>query len=634
MDNSEASGPSPSDGAGSGSDTPPGWPPQGRHDPARPASPPGQGLPSPATRADLPGGQPSLTLSLDGRERTIRPGQTVRIGRSPENDLVVNAPTVSRQHAVLSWGAEGWEFGNTGSAPSFHNGRRVARVVVDRPLELVLGSVDGPVLRLAPTMSAAQPAPTAGRGPGGYQAGAVGYGTDGYQSPAAAPGQAGYPPAPGQAGYPPAAGQAGYPPAAGGPVPGGYPPPGGGPPPGGYPPPAGGGWVAGAPPAGAGWGTGPPSWPPGGTVGGLGGESGLGTALGILFPIQGWLHDPGWRQGLRLLVIAYALLPLIFLALLSSSNDLSAPGWAYSLYIAPLWTMGFWLLIRPGHVGKREIQVAVGIVVWTLIWINVVTIHVNAALHIKGSISLVPALVIGVNEEATKALPVLLAGLFLLWYRKVKLGVRMSMFLGTIAGLTFGVAEQAFYTSSDIVGINQARSANEAVTGALAFAERIFVDGFQHAVWAGIAGFFIGMALNYSRRRVQLVILGVAVPATLHALNDFLASSSVWLVILVQAASLLLFLGYTMSAASIEQRVRETPLFRGQSMMMEAIVDPDRPPPSRSAKSQRPGSPGSPPGPGSPGPGSPGPGLPGQGLPRPGPPGSGLPGQGSPGLGS
>ena len=185
---------------------------------------------------------------------------------------------------------------------------------------------------------------------------------------------------------------------------------------------------------------------------------------------------------------------------------------------------------------------------------------------------------IGVNEEATKALPVLLAGLFLLWYRKVKLDVRMWMFLGTVAGLTFGIAEQAFYTSTDIVGIHQAQSDNEAVTGALAFAERIFVDGFQHAVWAGIAGFFIGMALNYARRRVQLVILGVAVPAVLHALNDFLASSSVWLVILIQAASLLLFLGYTLSAASIEQRVRETPLFRGQSMMMEAIVDPDRPP--------------------------------------------------------
>jgi RsiW-degrading membrane proteinase PrsW (M82 family) len=155
----------------------------------------------------------------------------------------------------------------------------------------------------------------------------------------------------------------------------------------------------------------------------------------------------------------------------------------------------------------------------------------------------------------------------------------MAMFLGTIAGLTFGVAEQAFYTKNDIIGISQATANNDAITAVLAFAERIFVDGFQHAVWAGIAGFFIGMALNYRRRRVQLIVLGVTVPAVLHALNDLCAGSSIWLVIIVQAASLLLFLGYTMSAAAIEQRVRETPLFRGDSMLVEAYR-PDQPPPS------------------------------------------------------
>ncbi len=60
----------------------------------------------------------------------------------------------------------------------------------------------------------------------------------------------------------------------------------------------------------------------------------------------------------------------------------------------------------------------------------------------------------------------------------------------------------------------------------------------------------------------------------LHTLNDFLAGESVWLVIIVQAASLLLFLGYTMSAAAIEQRVRESPLFRGDSLMLPAFRDP------------------------------------------------------------
>jgi hypothetical protein len=45
-------------------------------------------------------------------------------------------------------------------------------------------------------------------------------------------------------------------------------------------------------------------------------------------------------------------------------------------------------------------------------------------------------------------------------------------------------------------------------------------------------------------------------------------------VIIVQAASLLLFLGYTMSEASIEQQVRDSPLFRGDSMVIQAFRDP------------------------------------------------------------
>src|SRR3984885_1437902 len=438
---------------------------------------PGRGYPPPA-QADAGGAE--LRLSLDGKDLTVRPGEAARVGRSPDNDLVTEAPTVSRHHAVLRQGSTGWEFANVGSAPTFLNGQPVSWLAVDRPLALVLGSADGPVLRAEPPRMA--PAPLAPAHP-----------VPAHHAPVHV-------------------------------------------------------------------------------------DDEIATALHILFPLHSWLHNSGWRQGLRLLVIAYALLPLIFLAVLSSSNDLSAPGWAYSLYVAPLWIMGFWLLIRPGHLTRQELYAAAGIVAWTLIWINLVTINLNNRLNLKGSISFLPALAVGFNEEITKALPVLLAGLILLKYRKVKLSVRMSMFLGTIAGLTFGVAEQAFYTSNDIIGINQARSNDEAVNAALAFAERIFVDGFQHAVWAGIAGFFIGLALNYPRRRIQLIVLGVTIPALLHALNDFLAGSSIWLVIIVQAASLLLFLGYTMSEASIEQQVRDSPLFRGDSLVLQAFRDPAEPP--------------------------------------------------------
>jgi hypothetical protein len=74
---------------------------------------------------------------------------------------------------------------------------------------------------------------------------------------------------------------------------------------------------------------------------------------------------------------------------------------------------------------------------------------------------------------------------------------------------------------------------------------------------------------------VQLVLFGVSIPVILHALNDWSAGAfnSYWVWIVIQAVSLLLFLGYTMSATSIERQVRQAPMFRGESLIMEAFTD-------------------------------------------------------------
>ena len=321
-------------------------------------------------------------------------------------------------------------------------------------------------------------------------------------------------------------------------------------------------------------------------------------ALHILVPIRSWLHDPGWRQFLRLLVIPYGLLPLIFIALFASSSNLATPGWAYSLYIAPLWAIVFWLLIRPGQVTRQEVLIGAGAIVFSLIWIRIVTVNINGLLGPPGKpLSFFGAIGVGVNEEITKALPILVAALLLLKFRAVKLDVRMWMFLGTMVGLAFGVTEQAGYTLQDIQAITSAQANSTAIVEVLAFAERVFVDGFQHALWAGVSAFFIGIAVNYPRRRFQLIAFGIAVPAVLHGLYDWSAGAfgSLWAPILIQLLSLFLFLGYTMSAATIVSQVRTTPMFRGESMLMERIKDKD-------------GSGPEPPGPDGPGSGSPAPG--------------------------
>ena len=452
-----------------------------------------------------------LQVSCGGHRYSFEQDQVVRIGRSTDNDVVVSDPTVSRQHARLAFGPNGWMFEGLGRAGTFQRGSAVTRLLLREPVELALASPQGPVIRFEPP----GPASPAAADPG-EPVPAAPVDTDG----AAAAGAS-------QAGPVPAAAMPRSP----------------------------------APPR----------------IGGAAeAREELASAFQILVPVRSWLTDPGWRQGLRLLVIAYSLLPLVFLALFASSGNLTTPGWAYSLYVAPLWGVAFWLLIRPPEPhGKRELLIGLGIVVWVMIWMSLVTIHLNAGLNPK---SFGDALLVGFNEEITKALPILVAALLLLRLRGMKLDVRMWMFLGTVAGLTFGVREASGYTTIAIEHIGAAavaHSANAAVIGALSFAYRVFVDGFQHAIWAGLSAFFIGIAVNYPRRRVQLIVLGVTMSAVLHALNDWCLSnfSSLWPWIVLQALSLLLFLGYTMSAGSIERNVRRTPLFRGESMIMDRFSE-------------------------------------------------------------
>jgi RsiW-degrading membrane proteinase PrsW (M82 family) len=303
--------------------------------------------------------------------------------------------------------------------------------------------------------------------------------------------------------------------------------------------------------------------------------------LHILVPVESWLQDHGRRQWLRLAAVAYVLVPLVFLVGLGGSGNLSAPGWAYSLYVAPLWAFTFWLLVRPGSLGRLEVGLGAAIAGWVLIWMNAVTIRINNHLDAR---SVLQALGAGLNEETTKAMPVLIAALVMLLWRQQKLSVRMWMFLGSLSGLTFGVVEQAYYTSGAIYDIARGIVPHNvsfqglfypsaAVRGSaldvrlvLELAERVFFQGAQHAVWAAISAFFIGMAVNCPRRRVELLVLAFSVPAVLHAANDWVLGNglSPWVWTGVQALSLLLLLGYTMSAQSIERGpIERGPIERG-----------------------------------------------------------------------
>jgi RsiW-degrading membrane proteinase PrsW (M82 family) len=501
-----------------------------------------------------------LKVTFAGHTYAFAPGQTVRIGRSPDNEIVVPDPTVSREHARVTWQADSWVLDDLGKCRTFVGGLAVGSVVVHQPLDVRLVSPLGPALLIETTWDGQRPdadgwagftgllgpagqtgnadlaelvsQSSGAGGTAGATAGAGGA-ADGAAGTAGAAGLTALTATPGRPKHPSAIHRSrlwrgDISASHSSPVygqlqahharlesPGGY----------------------------------------------------FATAVHILVPIRSWLKDPGWKQGARLLVIAYGLLPSLFVVLFSATTNRSAPGWAYSLAIAPLWAVAFWLLIRPGHITKLVGWLAVGIVAAVMVLLPLVTVPWENALdNTNDPRNLLPWVYgVGFAEEVTKALPILVAALCLRWIRKITMDVRVWMFLGTIAGLAFGVRESVLYTSSYMAG-----PLKGAIPLILTFAQRVFVDGFQHAVWAGIAAFFIGMGVNYRRRRIPLILFGITLPAVLHGFNDWSTQlASHWLWIVVEAVSLLLFIGYTMSAAAIERQVRDNPLFRGESMLMD-----------------------------------------------------------------
>jgi RsiW-degrading membrane proteinase PrsW (M82 family) len=83
---------------------------------------------------------------------------------------------------------------------------------------------------------------------------------------------------------------------------------------------------------------------------------------------------------------------------------------------------------------------------------------------------------------------------------------------------------------------------------------RAITDGFTHALWASIAGFFIGLAVLHRRWAVQFILLGLAIPILFHAANDFfLGHNSPWVTAGLVGVAALMTVGYAISGNQIDR---------------------------------------------------------------------------------
>jgi len=146
---------------------------------------------------------------------------------------------------------------------------------------------------------------------------------------------------------------------------------------------------------------------------------------------------------------------------------------------------------------------------------------------------------VGVLEESCKALPIYL---FLLRLDKLK-DPLTSAFYGVVSGLGFAIAEGASYA---LMYANSVQSQSDFGNYLMSNTIRFVSLPLNHAIWAGIVGYFLGLAAINPSRKFPIIFIGVAISAVLHGFYDTFSDSLIGLGILT--FSILLFVTYLRSS--------------------------------------------------------------------------------------
>jgi RsiW-degrading membrane proteinase PrsW (M82 family) len=296
---------------------------------------------------------------------------------------------------------------------------------------------------------------------------------------------------------------------------------------------------------------------------------------GDLFPLSDWFRHHALRSFPVLLFLTLLCVPSIALVILDSNLNMSTftvAAWIFAGYFAVAWLLLLSVIIRPDYVTRSMLAVVVVIALATQVPLAIV---LEDALHSSETKLGLSIATVGVPEELVKAIPVLVVAVL---FRHSVLLPRDYLFLGAVSGLAFGASEVVHYfTTNSVAAFYQTVQASEpsikqliasghsAPTSVFAvligpvwyfivsFVWRFLTDPVTHACWAGVTGYFIGLAAT-RRHSWWVAWIGLAIASILHGLNDWsqVNGHPVW--ILVVIASGLVFLGYARVGARTDHQ--------------------------------------------------------------------------------
>ncbi len=249
----------------------------------------------------------------------------------------------------------------------------------------------------------------------------------------------------------------------------------------------------------------------------------------------------------RLLLISFIGLAPSFLIRFTGATFFTF--YAIALYFSLIWGLFFYYVFKTGQV-KVKPTITIFFVTQFLIFVLVDVFRfteVNPLYQLTDSNNFFSRLIgfifgVGVFEELVKALP-----LFYICSRSKDPQLpQTAVFYGLISGIGFGVFEGVMYQ----IGVNSKLDYNHSFFMNIA---RLTSLPFLHAIWAGIAGYFISFGYLYPKNRHSLWLLSIVIPAILHGLYDTFSWSVAGLIVSYVGVGLLII--YLQKAKDFQSRL-------------------------------------------------------------------------------
>jgi RsiW-degrading membrane proteinase PrsW (M82 family) len=298
---------------------------------------------------------------------------------------------------------------------------------------------------------------------------------------------------------------------------------------------------------------------------------------GDLLPLGDWYRHHSlrsWPVLLFLLLICVPAIALVIVGTTATATTFDAGAWIFAAYFAVAWLLLLGVIIKPAHVTRLMLVLVTVIALLTQVPLAVT---METDLHATNANLFSSIFTIGLPEELAKAIPIL--AIALLYRRKRPLEPRDYLFVGAVSGLVFGASEVVRYFTVNGVSqfyltvqsalpqidqlLNSGQPASASIFAALIgsvlyfildFVWRFITDPISHACWAGLTGYFIGLAATGRHRWHRVAWIGLVMAAALHGLNDWTAVNGHWSWIVVTAVSGILFLGYAKAGSRHDLR--------------------------------------------------------------------------------